>query len=74
MPASERVAALAQPHSARRTLAVVLAALVFPSFASIDNPAEIAVQSCFLVVAALGRTFVIIGGSPYLSRLQRLRF
>jgi ribose transport system permease protein len=67
--ASERVAALAQRHGALAvlSLAVVLAALVFPSFASVDNLAGIAIQSSFLVIVALGMTFVIIGGGIDLS-------
>jgi galactofuranose transport system permease protein len=66
---SERLAALAQRHGALAVLVltVVVAALAFPSFASVDNLANIGLQSSFLIVVALGMTFVIITGGIDLS-------
>ena len=65
----ERLAALAQRHGALGVLllGLLVSALAFPSFASFDNLAGIAIQSSFLVVVALGMTFVIIGGGIDLS-------
>jgi ribose transport system permease protein len=67
--ASERVAALAQRHGALAVLllSAVVSALAFDAFASFDNLAGIAIQSSFLVIVALGMTFVIIGGGIDLS-------
>jgi ribose/xylose/arabinose/galactoside ABC-type transport system permease subunit len=66
---SERLAALAQRHGALAVLllSVVVSALTFDAFASFDNLAGIAIQSSFLVIVALGMTFVIIGGGIDLS-------
>ncbi|GAA0911333.1 ABC transporter permease [Virgisporangium aurantiacum] len=66
---SERVAALAQRHGALAVLliAIAVASLVFDSFATFDNVTGISIQSSFLVVVALGMTFVIITGGIDLS-------
>jgi ribose transport system permease protein len=66
---SERLAALAQRHGALAVLllALLVSALTFDAFASFDNLAGIAIQSSFLVIVALGMTFVIIGGGIDLS-------
>ena len=66
---SERIAALAQRHGALAVLllAVLVASLVFDSFATFDNVTGISIQSSFLVVVALGMTFVIITGGIDLS-------
>lgn len=65
----ERLAALVQ----RRGSIVVLALLVlvstfsFESFATVDNARNLAIQSSFLAIVALGMTFVIISGGIDLS-------
>jgi galactofuranose transport system permease protein len=66
---SERIAALAQRHGALAVLliAIAVASLVFDSFATFDNVTGISIQSSFLVVVALGMTFVIITGGIDLS-------
>jgi galactofuranose transport system permease protein len=66
---AERVAALVQRHGALAVLAlsVVVASFAFPSFATFDNLAGIGIQSSFLVIVALGMTFVIISGGIDLS-------
>jgi ribose transport system permease protein len=66
---SERVAALVQRHGALAVLALAFlaAAVAFPSFATFDNLAGIGIQSSFLVIVALGMTFVIISGGIDLS-------
>ncbi|WP_367128550.1 ABC transporter permease [Saccharothrix sp. HUAS TT1] len=48
-------------------LMVVVAWLSFPRFGSLDNVRDIALQSSFLAVVALGMTFVIITGGIDLS-------
>ncbi|MEJ5944436.1 ABC transporter permease [Pseudokineococcus basanitobsidens] len=48
-------------------LVVVVASVVFDDFASLRNAENIAVQSSFLAVIALGMTFVIITGGIDLS-------
>lgn len=65
----EVAAGIVQRHGAFAVLAftVVVAALVFPSFASFGNLSGIAIQSSFLVIVALGMTFVIIAGGIDLS-------
>jgi ribose/xylose/arabinose/galactoside ABC-type transport system permease subunit len=66
---SERAAALLQRHGALAVLVllVIVAALTFGSFARFDNLSGIAIQSSFLIVVALGMTFVIITGGIDLS-------
>jgi ribose transport system permease protein len=66
---SERVAALLQRHGALAVLilGVIVASIVFPSFATFDNLAGVAIQSSFLIVVALGMAFVIITGGIDLS-------
>jgi ribose transport system permease protein len=63
------VAALVQRHGALAVLAlsVAVASFAFPSFATFDNLAGIGIQSSFLVIVALGMTFVIISGGIDLS-------
>ncbi|SDF80424.1 ribose transport system permease protein [Lentzea fradiae] len=48
-------------------LMVAVSWLVFPRFGSIDNMRDLALQGAFLVVIALGMTFVIITGGIDLS-------
>jgi ribose transport system permease protein len=48
-------------------LLVVVAWLAFPRFGTVDNLRDIALQSSFLAVIALGMTFVIITGGIDLS-------
>ena len=66
---SERVAALLQRHGALAVLVlgVIVASIVFPSFATFDNLAGVAIQSSFLIIVALGMAFVIITGGIDLS-------
>jgi ribose/xylose/arabinose/galactoside ABC-type transport system permease subunit len=66
---SERVAALLQRHGALAVLilGVIVASIVFPSFATFDNLAGVAIQSSFLIIVALGMAFVIITGGIDLS-------
>src|SRR5687767_3311720 len=59
---SERIAALAV-----LLVSVLVASIVFDSFATFDNLTGISIQSSFLVVVALGMTFVIITGGIDLS-------
>jgi ribose transport system permease protein len=66
---TERTAALVQRHGALAVLIGVaaVAAGVFPSFGTLDNTHNIAIQSSFLAIVALGMTFVIISGGIDLS-------
>ncbi len=66
---TEQAAALLQRHGALAVLIVVvlIATMVFPSFGTPDNAHNIAIQSSFLAVVALGMTFVIISGGIDLS-------
>jgi ribose transport system permease protein len=66
---SQRVAALFQRHGALAVLiaVVIVASLVFPSFGTVNNAHNIAIQSSFLAIVALGMTFVIISGGIDLS-------
>ncbi len=48
-------------------LMVAVAWLLFPRFGSLDNLRDIALQSSFLAIIALGMTFVIITGGIDLS-------
>jgi ribose/xylose/arabinose/galactoside ABC-type transport system permease subunit len=66
---TEQAAALLQRHGALAVLIVVvlIATTVFPSFGTPDNAHNIAIQSSFLAVVALGMTFVIISGGIDLS-------
>jgi galactofuranose transport system permease protein len=66
---SEQVASLLQRHGALGVLALagLAASLSFPAFASFDNLSGVAIQSSFLVIVALGMTFVIISGGIDLS-------
>jgi galactofuranose transport system permease protein len=68
-PRSQRIAALLQRHGALAVLAlfVVVASLVFPFFGTIGNAHNVAIQSSFLAIVALGMTFVIISGGIDLS-------
>jgi len=65
----EQLAALAQRRGSLVILAltVLIASVVFNSFATGDNVRNIALQSSFLSVVALGMTFVIITGGIDLS-------
>jgi len=62
-------AELVQRHGALAVLGLVavVSSLAFPSFASFDNVSGIAIQSSFLVIVAIGMTFVIITGGIDLS-------
>ena len=66
---SERVAALAQRHGALAVLllSLLVASFAFDPFATFDNVAGISIQSSFLIVVAVGMTFVIITGGIDLS-------
>ncbi len=66
---AERVAGLVQRHGALAVLvvAVVAASASFPYFGTVDNARAITIQSAFLMVVALGMTFVIISGGIDLS-------
>jgi ribose/xylose/arabinose/galactoside ABC-type transport system permease subunit len=66
---SERAAALVQRHGALAVLIMVAvaAASAFPSFGTVDNASNIAIQCSFLAIVALGMTFVIISGGIDLS-------
>ncbi len=65
----ERVAALTQRRGSVVVLAlvVVVASFAFDSFATVGNLQNIAIQSSFLAIVALGMTFVIISGGIDLS-------
>jgi len=69
VPRVERLAALAQRHGALAVLllSALASALAFDTFATAGNVAGIAIQSSFLVIVALGMTFVIISGGIDLS-------
>jgi ribose/xylose/arabinose/galactoside ABC-type transport system permease subunit len=66
---TERVAAAVQRHGALAVLILVaaVAAGAFPSFGTLDNAHNVAIQSSFLAIVALGMTFVIISGGIDLS-------
>jgi ribose transport system permease protein len=66
---TERVAALVQRHGALAVLILVavVASATFPSFGTLDNTHNIAIQSSSLAIVALGMTFVIISGGIDLS-------
>jgi ribose/xylose/arabinose/galactoside ABC-type transport system permease subunit len=66
---TEQAAALVQRHGALAVLimAAVAAATAFPSFGTVDNASNIAIQCSFLAIVALGMTFVIISGGIDLS-------
>jgi ribose transport system permease protein len=66
---TERVAAAVQRHGALAVLIGVAAVAtgVFPSFGTADNAHNVAIQSSFLAIVALGMTFVIISGGIDLS-------
>lgn len=65
----ERFAALVQRSGAYLVLllVVLIASAVFDSFATTGNAQNIAIQSSFLAIVALGMTFVIISGGIDLS-------
>ncbi|GII23605.1 ABC transporter permease [Planosporangium mesophilum] len=66
---TERAAALVQRHGALAVLLLgaAVATGAFPSFGTLDNTHNIAIQSSFLAIVALGMTFVIISGGIDLS-------
>lgn len=68
-PRRERVAGLVQRSGAYLVLllVVLVASVAFDSFATIGNARNIAIQSSFLAIVALGMTFVIISGGIDLS-------
>ena len=65
----ERIGQLLQHHGAVMVLTatVVVGAVVFDSFATPQNAANIVVSSSFLAIIAIGMTFVIISGGIDLS-------
>jgi galactofuranose transport system permease protein len=65
----ERIAALAQSYGAAVILVILLVAgsIAFPTFLSVSNFANIATQSSFLLIIAIGMTFVILTGGIDLS-------
>lgn len=65
----ERIAGVVQRSGAVVVLAVLLvvASFAFPSFATTENLRNVALQSSFLAIVALGMTFVIITGGIDLS-------
>jgi ribose/xylose/arabinose/galactoside ABC-type transport system permease subunit len=66
---TERAAAAVQRHGALAVLVLVAAVATgaFPSFGTLDNAHNIAIQASFLGIVALGMTFVIISGGIDLS-------
>ncbi|MGH3433813.1 MAG: ABC transporter permease [Thermocrispum sp.] len=66
---AERLAALVQRRGSIVVLAIVVlvASASFDSFATVGNARNIAIQSSFLAIVALGMTFVIISGGIDLS-------
>jgi ribose/xylose/arabinose/galactoside ABC-type transport system permease subunit len=65
----ERVAAVVQRSGAYIVLVlmVIVASFAFDSFATTGNAQNIAIQSSFLAIVALGMTFVILSGGIDLS-------
>ncbi|MFH9983227.1 ABC transporter permease [Streptomyces sp. NPDC017179] len=65
----ERITELLQRHGALAVLVavVLVSSFVFPSFGTLDNAQNIAVQASFIAVVALGMTLVIITGGIDLS-------
>jgi ribose/xylose/arabinose/galactoside ABC-type transport system permease subunit len=65
----ERLAGLAQRRGSVVVLAllVIIASFSFDRFATVGNVQNIAIQSSFLAIVALGMTFVIISGGIDLS-------
>ena len=65
----ERLAGVAQRQGAWVVLLLVclVASLSFDSFATTDNASNIAIQTSFLAIVALGMTFAIISGGIDLS-------
>jgi galactofuranose transport system permease protein len=66
---AERIAGLVQRRGSIVVLALVVlvASVSFDSFATVGNAQNIAIQSSFLAIVALGMTFVIISGGIDLS-------
>ncbi|MCT2587835.1 ABC transporter permease [Actinophytocola gossypii] len=69
MTRAERLAGLVQRRGSIVVLALVvlIASVSFDAFPTIDNAQNIAIQSSFLAIVALGMTFVIISGGIDLS-------
>jgi galactofuranose transport system permease protein len=69
MTRAERVAGLVQRRGSIVVLALVvlIASVSFDAFPTIGNAQNIAIQSSFLAIVALGMTFVIISGGIDLS-------
>jgi galactofuranose transport system permease protein len=69
MTRAERIAGLVQRRGSVVVLALVVlvASVSFDSFATVGNAQNIAIQSSFLAIVALGMTFVIISGGIDLS-------
>jgi len=65
----ERLAAIAQSYGAAMVLVLflVLGSIAFPTFLTISNFTNIATQSSFLLIVAVGMTFVILTGGIDLS-------
>jgi len=65
----ERLAGIVQSYGAAIVLAVllVLGSLAFPTFSTLSNFTNIATQSSFLLIVAVGMTFVILTGGIDLS-------
>ncbi|WP_217280493.1 ABC transporter permease [Kibdelosporangium persicum] len=69
MTKREWIAGLVQRRGSLVVLAliVIVSTVAFDSFATVDNARNIAMQSSFLAIVALGMTFVIISGGIDLS-------
>lgn len=65
----ERLASVAQSYGAAFVLGILLivGSIAFPTFASASNFSNIATQSSFLLIVAVGMTFVILTGGIDLS-------
>ena len=65
----ERIAAIVQSYGAAIVLVILLVfgSIAFPTFLSVSNFTNIATQSSFLMIIAVGMTFVILTGGIDLS-------
>ncbi len=65
----ERLAAVAQSYGAAIVLVLflIMGSVAFPTFPTLNNFANIATQSSFLLIVSVGMTFVILTGGIDLS-------